>query len=213
MMTTVASRLLGAMPAWAADPAPDVVIRHRSGSISSRRAYPIAKNDPFIPRTIQKPGFALEGVGEGNDVYLEPEDDAEAGSDEAKNRVKRLRNIGGGSQVLKEQTEGDLDNELRSVKAKADTLVTVSQNDEEIEVGTAGATNFVNINIDGLIGTTEGVVHTLVEGLRGGTGTLSITRCGGSPTPILSWRNGHILTAGDVTFDVGDCSSTATPGS
>lgn len=212
-MTTVASRLMGAMPAWQADPPPEVVIRHRSGSISSRRAYPVAKNDPFVPRMVQKPGLTLEGVGEGNDVYLEPEDDAAAGSEEAKHRVKRIRNIGGGSQVLKEQAEGDLDNELRSVKAKADTLVTVSQNDEEIEVGTAGATNFIGINIDGLIGTTEGIVHTLVEGTRGGTGTLSITRCGGSPTQILSWRQGQILTAGDVTFDVGDCSSTSTPGS
>ena len=213
MIATVASRLMGVMPAWAADPAPEVVIRHRSGSISSRRAYPVAKNDPFVPRNLLRPGFALEGVGTGNDVFLDPDDDAEAGSPESKNRIKRLRNVGGGALVLVEQADGDLDNELRSIKPKAGTLVTVDQNGEELDVGTAGATSFVSINIDGLIGTTEGVVHTLVEGARGGTGTLSITRCGGSPTQILSWRNGQILTAGDVTFDVGDCSSTATPGS
>ena len=181
--------------------------------MSSRRAYPVAKNDPFVPRITPKPGFTLLGVGEGNDVYLEPDEDAEVGTESAKHRIKRIRNIGGGANVLKEQEEKDLDNELRSVKAAPGTLITTTETDEEVEVGTAGATNFVNINIDGLIGTTEGIVHTLVEGIRGKTGTLSITRCGGSPTQILQWQEGQILTEGNVVFDVGDCSSTSTPGS
>lgn len=208
---TATERLMAATPAWSADPPPEVVIRHRSGSVSSRRAYPVAKNDPFVPRMVQRPEFALEGVGEGNDVYLDPDEDAEGGSEEAKNRVKRLRNSGEGAPVLVEQAEGDLDNELRGVKAKSGTLVTVEQNGKALDVGSAGATSFSNINIGGLIGTTQGIVHTLVEGTRGTTGTLSITRCGGSPTQILAWTDGQI-TSGTVVFDVGDCSSTATPG-
>lgn len=208
---TATERLMGAAPAWQADPPPEVVIRHRSGSVSSRRPYPVAKNDPFVPRLIQRPGFDLDGVGTGNDVYLEPDEDAESGSPESKDRIKRIRNVGAGAQTLIEQQDGDLDNKLRTLKAAAGALLSVTQNLEENEVDSTGVTGGIAINIDGQIGATRGIIHTLLEGRRGSTGTLSITRCGGSPEQILAWENGQI-TSGTVVFDVGDCGSTDAPG-
>lgn len=211
---TATERLLSATPAWQADPPPEVVIRHRSGSVSSRRPYPVAKNDPFVPNRAFVPGFDLEGVGEGNDVYLEPDEDAEAGSEEAKNRIKRIRNIGGGSQVLVEQEEDDLENKLRSLRPKPGNLLSVEQLGETVDFGTTGVTGGAQINIDGRIDTVRGVVSNLVEGRRGGTGSLSYTRCDGSSSELIAWENGQITTNGIIIFEVGECGggSTETPG-
>ena len=210
-MSTVKDRLAGAAPAWQADPPPEVVIRHRSGSVSARRAYPVAKNDPFVPNRPITKGFSLIGVGEGNDVYLDPDEDVDPLSEEAKNRIKRIRNIGGGAQVLKEQAEGDLDNELRSIKPNEGSLVTVEQEDEEIKVGTNGADNLVEINIDGQIETVAGIVRTLTEGRRGGTSSITFKSCppASSVLYVLRWEKGQVLNdADDIEIEVG-CDGTS----
>lgn len=205
MTPTVTNRLLGTMPAWAADPAPEVIMRHRSGSVSSRRPYPVAKNDPFVPRMLLRPEFTLEGVGEGNDVYLEPEDDAAPGSEEAKHRVKRLRNIGEGSRVLKQQADGDLDNELRSVKESPGSQISVTESAEELLIRGTGVSGSTQINIGGILSFgADGMATVVLEGERGTTGELSIVNCNGSTTKILEWREGQI-TSNSVSFQVGDC--------
>lgn len=203
---TATERLMGATPAWAADPAPEVIMRHRSGSVSSRRAYPVARNDPPPNRNPSLLKTELIGVGSGNDVYLEPD------SDEPKHRIKRIKNAGTGANVLVDQGDGDLENRLRSVKEKSGTLLTVEQTGEEVLVGSDGATGSVEINIGGRISTVKGIVDSIFEGERGGDGSFGYTRCGGSRTVLFSWTKGQILESGDITVDVGDCGSTITPG-
>ena len=142
---SLTSKILGIRPAWSDDPAPEVVIRP-SGSVSSRRPYPVARNDRFVPTPVNRPALAPENVGEGNDIYREPGED----ESEIAWGIKRIRNIGGGAQVLVEQEEGDLDNKLRSHRPEPGNLVSVTMNDEEVLHGTTGTTSFASINIDGI---------------------------------------------------------------
>lgn len=213
-MSTVKEGMMDQSPAWKDAPSDPVVIRHRSGSVSSRRAYPTATNPRFVPNRTPESTFEMISVGEGNDVYLPPDEQVDPLSEEAKNRIKRIKNIGGAAQVLIEQEEGDLDNELRTIKANPSALLSVTEKDETIEVDSTGTTSTILINIDGQIGTNKGIVHTLLQGRRGTTGELTVTRCGSSPELILTWEEGQI-TSGSLNFEVGDCcdcGSTETPG-
>lgn len=209
---TATERLMGATPAWQADPPPEVVIRHRSGSVSSRRPYPAARNDRFIPNRPLVPGFSLTGVGEGNDVFLDPDPDAEAGSEEARNRIKRLKNVGAGVETLVDQQEGDTENKLRTTIVSPGALLSLTQMPEENELDSTGVSSTAQINIDGIITTVRGIVSVLTEGRRGGTGNFGYTRCGGSRVQLFSWENGLIPENGEITVDVGDCGSTDAPG-
>ena len=167
MNQSAADRLKRIEPGWMTSEPAEVMIRHRSGSVSSRRAYPVAHNGPFVPHNLKGKGFALESVGIGNDVYLEPDEDAKAGSEEAKHRVKRLKNVGAAAQLLVEQDEGDLTNELRTVQAKAGALLEVVQENETLDIDSTGVTGDITIGADGQLGTTRGIVHTLLPGTPG----------------------------------------------
>jgi hypothetical protein len=210
-------RMRGTAPAWKDDPAPEVLIRNRSGSVSSRRPYPVAQNQRFVPPRSRENFVDLISVGEGNDVYLEPEEDVDPLSEEAKNRIKRIKNVGGGAQVLVEQAPLDLDNELRTLKPNEGSLVTVEQEDEEIKIGTNGADGLIDINIDGQIETVAGVVRNLIEGRRGGTSSITFKSCppASSILYVLQWEKGQILNdADDIEIEVGcdGAGSTETPG-
>jgi len=218
---STADQLKAAFPVWQSDPAQPVVIRHRSGSVSSRKAYPASQRPRFVPPRSHENYTELLSVGEGNDVYLDPEEEVDPLSEEAKNRVRRIRNVGGGAGVLVEddpEAEGErkLQNELRTIKANPSALLSVTEKDETIEVDSIGPTSTILINIDGQIGTNKGIVHTLIQGRRGTTGVLRALQCGedASPITILEWEEGQIISA-SLDFQVGDCcdcGSTCTPG-
>lgn len=216
---SAAEQLKEAFPVWRSDPSQPVVIRHRSGSVSSRKAYPASQRPRFVPPRSHENYTELLSVGEGNDVYLDPEEEVDPLSEESKNRVRRIRNVGEGAGVLVEddpEAEGErkLQNELRTIKANQSALLSVTEKDETIEVDSTGTTKAILINIDGQITTNKGIVAILDQGRRGSTGFLTYTKCGGSPVKILEWEEGQI-TSGTDTFEVGDCcdcGSTVTPG-
>jgi len=197
---TALERLRGVMPAWSADPAPEVLIRSRGG-LAPRRSYPVAQNDRFVPRTTSVgEDLVLENIGEGNDILTEGEEEG------VLDRAKRLKNVGGGAAVLVEQEVGDEENKLRSIRARPGAGVTVEEQDEDIMVATVGAGGSANFNIDGNITVDQGLVTAIFEGERGKTGALKILRCGSTvPETILEWENGQMKTEGDVVLEVGEC--------
>lgn len=173
-MSTVKEGMMDQSPAWKDTPSDPVVIRHRSGSVSSRRAYPTATNPRFVPNRTPESTFEMISVGEGNDVYLPPDEQVDPLSEEAKNRIKRIRNIGGGVQVLIEQEEGDLDNELRTLKSAAGALLSVTQKDEENEIDSTGVTAFADLPGGGFIATIKGIVSDLVPSPNLWSGTIQL---------------------------------------
>lgn len=213
---TLAERFPIAEPGWKQDVAQPVIIRNRSGSVSSRRPYPVSKNPRFIPPRSHENFTDIIGVGEGNDIYLEPDADAESESEESKDRIKRIKNVGDGAEVLVAQDleaiPPEATNKLRSIKAAAGALLSVTQKEEVNEVDSTGVDGSIAINITGQIGATRGIIHTLLEGRRGTTGELTRNPCSGSPEVILTWEEGQITSQSKV-FDVGECGdSSGTPG-
>jgi hypothetical protein len=195
-------RLRSATPAWSSDPAPEAIIRTR-GAPPARRSYPVARNDRFIPTSSRGDGGAdLENVGDGNDILIE---------DDRGNltRVRRLKNVGDGNNILVDQQTGDEENKLRSLKVKAEHSITIEEMEEGLEFGTDGATApSTAINIDGSIRVENGIVKDIIQGRRGGTGTLQILKCGQtSPETILEWENGQITTdaADPIILELGEC--------
>lgn len=176
MKQSTADRLKRAEPGWQTAKPSDVIIRNRSGSVSSRRAYPVAHNGPFVPHNLRRKGFSLIGVGDGNDVYLEPEEDAEAGTDQARDRIKRIKNVGGAAEVLVvqdlEAIPAEITNKLRTLRPKAGTLVTITQEDETLDIGTDGVTGTIVVGAGGLISSLKGLVTDLIEGTTGWSGTI-----------------------------------------
>jgi hypothetical protein len=207
---TLAERFRGAGPAWRQGGSPPVLIRHRSGSVSSRRAYPVAKNPRFVPPRSFENFTDLMSVGEGNDVYLEPEEGVDPESDEAKDRIKRIRNIGEGAEVLKDQEEDDLENKLRTIKEAPSAQIEVIQQDEEIHIRGTGTSGTAQINIGGQLSFGQnGMATVVLEGERGTTGSLSIINCNESKTKILEWKEGQIISQ-TMEFRVGDCNGSTT---
>jgi hypothetical protein len=206
-------RLTSAKPAWSEDPAPEVLIRSRSGSVSSRRPYPAARNDRFIPAApILGNDVEIENVGEGNVILIGPDDPGGGGG--SVHRIKRIKSTeGAGAAVLVEQEEGDEENKLRTIQGKPGGGVVVEQQDDEIHIGTQGADGTANFNIDGNLTVEKGLVTAIFEGERGKTGALKILRCGSTtPETILEWENGQMKTEGDVVLEVGECNDGGSSG-
>jgi len=206
---SLSDQFKGAAPSWKTGNAEAVLIRHRSGSVSSRRAYPVARNQRFVPPRGFENFTDIVSVGEGNDVHIEPAEDADPASDEAKDRVKRLKNVGGGIDILKDQEDGDLENRLRSVKEAPDSQISVTQSEDgdEVHIRGTGTSGTTQINIGGFLSFgANGMATTVLEGERGTTGKLSIIPCGegASPIDILEWKEGQIV-SDTASFQVGDC--------
>jgi len=208
---TPAQRMAASLPKWQTEDYVDPLsLIRRNQAPPARRSYPPAQNSspgrmPLVAKNVK-----LKSVGGGYEVYLEPEDGAEPGSDEAKHRFRSVKPTGDGISILIEAAEEAEELEFKGIKAGDDTPITVEDDGEAIVVKGNNVTATARINNGGTITTRDGLIESLSEGVLGGTGSLGYLPCNETQAvPLINWVEGQLMTNGDVSFLVGSCHTDA----
>lgn len=211
---TPAQRMAASLPKWQTEDYADPLasIRRNQGP-PARKFYPQPQTDRPARTPVFSKKVQLKPVGDGYPVYLEPDEDAEAGSDAAKHRFRSVKSTGDGNSILMEASDTAEELEFKGIKAADDTPLRVEDDGEAIVVKGNNVNGTARINNGGSISVRDGIVESLGEGVLGGTGSLGYIPCDATDSvALISWAEGQIMTDGDVAFQVGNCSTHA-PGS
>lgn len=211
---TPAQRMAAALPKWQTEEYADpLTLIRRNRTPPVRRTYPQADTQRPARAALLAKNIKLKSVGAGYKVYLEPEDGADPGSDEAKHRFRSVKPTGDGIAILVEAADAAEELELKGIKAGDDTPITVEDDGEAIVIKGNDISGTARINNGGTISVRDGLVEAISEGVLGGQGSLGYIPCNATDSvTLISWVEGQIMTNGDVAFQVGNCHTDA-PGS